>query len=397
MFTRSLSTRHSGHSSMLREAKQSPFHLTKRIAEGEDIAAIWFDGEYEGLFQEFKQRIACDLSPSIHHMSKDEILEFCRTIKVHPAHLVPFRTDPEFSLPTALLELLIDIANNRKGQFHLEDVRLARAGIACETVRIDTFLHHKICAEKTRNDDHENAPTLTEIFSAVLDNDMLLGKLSTEWTVLKAIFQQEVHTRSPLAARVRKLAFDELEQQKRQIESARHDANEQLNAAIQDVGEQYQPIFMSPISEHKLLLFMATIKDSLLDRDLEPSAATVDDIMQILSKFDMTESPVGKAYAAFAAKYAVAFQFEYLALEYIADLAQALSRYFICEDQASHTKRKCREDLKEIPSMKYVANLFNDEKFGVGTLYRRLMDNRTIIAMDVYAQRMPPSPTPDYF
>ncbi len=375
---------------MLREAKKSPFHLMQRIAEGEDIAAIWFDGEYEGLFQEFKQRIACDLSPSIHHMSKDEILEFCRTIKVHPAHLVPFRTDPEFSLPTALLELLIDIANNRKRQFHLEDVRLARAGIACETVRIDTFLHHKICAKKTRNDDHENAPTLTEIFSAVLDNDMLLGSLCTEWAVLQAIFQQEVHTRSPLAARVRKLAFDELEQQKKKIESAQRDANEQLDAAIQDVWEQYLPIFMSPISEHKLLLFMAAIKDSLLDRDIKPSAATVDDIMQSLSKFDMTESPVVKAYASFSKRYAVA-PFGYI------DLAQALSRYFICEDQASHTKRKCREDLREIPSMKYVANLFNDKTFGVGTLYRRLMDNRTIIAMDVYAQRMPPSPTPDYF
>ena len=106
----------------VRTNPQSPPPLLKqRLIDGEDVISIWFKHTHAKRFQDLDDRRGIKILapkekdktfiPRIDEMSSQEILEFCKSIDVHPAHLVPFDDDPRLSLPTPLIELLVNMSH----------------------------------------------------------------------------------------------------------------------------------------------------------------------------------------------------------------------------------------------------------------------------------------------
>lgn len=173
-----------GYADVRTSPKGAPRFLKQQLRVGKDPIALWFQHIYGDRFREWDQwseiKLVADgrkLSaglPKIQDMTPEEIMSFCKSIDVHPAHLVPFSDDQSLSLPQPLLELLIQIAYaDISGEQHdLNDIYLAKAAIAYECKRIRNF--HT--AERQKEARLGSEPSfLSVIFKGVLDNPVMLN------------------------------------------------------------------------------------------------------------------------------------------------------------------------------------------------------------------------------
>lgn len=175
--------------------QDQPPLLSQHIRNGKDIIAIWFQHVHADLFQNLnqwrdikvssKKGRAQNLLPTINDMSQAEILEFCKSIEVHPAHLVPWDNDKALSLPTPLLELLIDIAyeDTAAGKYDLNEVYLAKAAIAAEYKRIRDNLMND---QKGSFQNNGHFALLAKVFTEVLDNPELAKHIAKTTIVTPA-------------------------------------------------------------------------------------------------------------------------------------------------------------------------------------------------------------------
>ena len=126
-----------------------PENLKDRLLAGEHPLEIW--AEHEGLN-------LGDLAHSFHMPYQDavreqrnpvepfcnirgfQILNFCRRIGVHPAHLVPLDDNPQLSLPRCILEANIMVAQDKAEK--PRNQKLAEQAIACELKRYSRFLKY---------------------------------------------------------------------------------------------------------------------------------------------------------------------------------------------------------------------------------------------------------------
>lgn len=376
-------------------AENSPSRLGMRIAEGEDVMAIWFDWENQEKLQSISQRIGFTLPStagmtghnhlqSMHQMSKQEILEFCKTINVHPAHLVPLKPTPELSLPTPLLELLIEMSHG-KGASNAEDIELAQEAVDAESKRINSFLYYKSRQEEpqndAQNDDGSTSLTLMQVFSDVLDNPSMMTKLARESEGISATFQHKAYQQYPLALRVRNIAYTAILDKYARLMYRQKGKESLLGAALGKVETEYCQIFNSRKTDNHLLLFIGDIKDALFAQDIEPRAATIRDIVDVIKTFDLTDSRLEKSYQFFSDAYGAGASIDELANEFLTELAESVGVYFASEDRLSKTKRKVAEAIDALPARGDIEGLFEDKSFQDGTLFRHLMDNRVLIAL----------------
>lgn len=132
--------------------KNPPPALKQRLKAGRDVIAIWFQHSNAALFKDLdewddikiinRETGTPTFLPKIEDMSTHQILAFCKSIDVHPAHLVPLDRDYKLSLPTSLLELLVEMAYPEESgrDVDLYDTYLAKAAIAFECKRIRDHL-----------------------------------------------------------------------------------------------------------------------------------------------------------------------------------------------------------------------------------------------------------------
>lgn len=161
------------------EPENQPPFLEYRLSHGEDLISIWFQHIHDERFKAMDQWLSIkilsqeaqgkNLLPKTEEMTPHEILEFCKSIDVHPAHLVPWVADKSLSLPTPLLELLIEMAydKNADKKYDQSDIYLAKRGIDFECRRI---------VASGKMDEHSNpyadahSQTLSSVFTYVLNN-----------------------------------------------------------------------------------------------------------------------------------------------------------------------------------------------------------------------------------
>jgi hypothetical protein len=173
-----------GYAEVRISPKSLPPFLTQRLRKGKDVISIWFQHTNSELFQQLdeyrgikiilKKSRPKDFLPKIEEMTPREILSFCRSIEVHPAHLVPFNSDVRLSLPMRLLETLIGMAEGKTpkegGGFEIydqNDVYLAKAAIAFECKRIQQYMKDE---KRLGLEGKKNALTLSAVFKDVLDD-----------------------------------------------------------------------------------------------------------------------------------------------------------------------------------------------------------------------------------
>lgn len=380
-------------------ATNSPSRLGLRMVEGEDLISIWFDWEHQAELQSVSERIGYKLQssrdmgednslPSIHDMGHDEILEFCESMNVHPAHLVPLKAAPEFSLPTPLLELLIAMSNVKDG-FKAEDVKLAKAAVECERRRINSFLYDQSQVSK-----NSNGVTLTQVFSSVINNPASMARLAQEILDVHAVIPRDDTEKCPVAVRVKNLALANIDASVEVIKNRVKDKEALLNKALEYVEDEYSKIFNSSTSANKMLLFISEIKDALLDNQIEPREATISNINDALKRFDFTDSYLAQSYAYFNMAIGDASATQETLAEFLTDLAENVAVYFSTEDRLSKAKRRVEEEIDMLPISTDIEALFNAKNFQEGTLFRRLMDNHAIIAIDGHANSAHPTASP---
>lgn len=198
-----------------------PRDLEQRLKAGEDVISIWFHhvhaNHFKNLFKRSairmlpKQENTISILPSIDTMTTSEILEFCKSIDVHPAHLIPFDNDQELSLPTPLLELLIEMAYNGEASKGLNgnDVYLASAAIAHECKRIRLYLDDE---KREAFDNNGQFSILSHIFMETLSdpNSMRCISKTTIVTPTKTFAGSPSYS-YPYFDRVHDIAIIELE------------------------------------------------------------------------------------------------------------------------------------------------------------------------------------------
>jgi hypothetical protein len=165
---------------------QPPF-LKQRIRAGKDALSIWFHHFHAGLFKDMDELLGIKVIakptkeksflPKMEEMTPQEILEFSKSIDVHPAHLIPWDADKSLSLPTPLLELLIEISyEDISGmRYDQNDIYLAKAAIAYECERIRKHaMDSKILAGAT----NYHARYLSNIFTDVLSSPQAMKNIA---------------------------------------------------------------------------------------------------------------------------------------------------------------------------------------------------------------------------
>jgi hypothetical protein len=381
-------------------ATDTPNRLGLRIAEGEDIIAIWFDWEHQANLQSISQRLGyhlpstagitgTNLLPSIHDMTPQEILDFCKAIKVHPAHLIPLKSEPEYSLPTPLLEALIEIKKGR-GKYSTEDIHLAKAGIAVEKNRIHRFLYDQSRSASENKPSVISALKLAKVFSDVLDSPRLMEKLVREFAVVS-----DVREKYPLAMCVRNVAFSGLTDTYLALIKSLTRADSMLDEAVAAVEKEFSPIFDPSSTNDKVVSFINDIKDGLHEHGIAPLAATYENVAGIIRGFDMTDSPLEKSFHALNGQFGCHYSMDDATQGLINDLAENIVVYFATEVKVPEMKREYSKAILKLPLCEDIGAVFEQTGFQKGTLFRCLMDNSVIIALDAQASRAHPTAAPN--
>lgn len=352
-------------------ATNSPSRLGLRIAEGDDVIGVWFGWEHQGVSIPKKTGVY-DLLP-IEKLSKEDIFGFCQAIQVHPAHLVPLKPQPEFSLPAPLLELLIDMSRGRVSG-SAEDINLAKVAVAMEVKRINSFLARKSGAEPLES---ATPDTLTKVFSTVLGNPILMGRLVKEFSVV----HESMATQYPMAMRVRNVAYTVLRDRQTELGQSQRRQEKHLDSLLKDIEAEYKNIFSGDIVSNEILFFIGDIKDELAAKSIESAEATPDDILTILKKADLTGSPFEQSHHYYNAVFGSPFDLRLSAHDFLADLSETIYHYFNAEDKLATFRHKYALQMDAAPLIEDVKGLFEDKSFQEGTLFRRLMDNRVILAL----------------
>ena len=371
-------------------ADDVPSRLGQRIAEGEDVMSIWFDWGNQSELQSVGDRIGYHLQLSIHQMSRQDILSFCRTINVHPAHLVPLKPAPEFSLPRPLLELLIDMSQ-KQGMAHLDDVQLARVAIESERKRINHILYTQSRQEAINAD---GAKAITKIFGDVLSNPVLMTKLSRETTEVHNILADEAESKYPLAMRVRNVAVSGIKDSFNALKNSQREKEAHLDQMLEYVEEEFSQIFDPKTSHKRILLFISDIKDALIDKNIQPRAATTANIMGVIKNFDFKGSLLQTSYDYCKTRFGGMARVESIKEEFLIDISTYVSAYFSSENRLSKSKRRISEEIDNLPTDDELKNLFEDPSFKEGTLFRRLMENYAVIALAQHNSKAHPTASP---
>ena len=141
------------------EAFQSPPLLKERIIQGYSPLGLWLSREEQSLYDpqiagkldlshdEFNRELN-NSHGEFYPLSGEDVLDYCETIGVHPAHLVPFDTDPRLSLPFNILQANLLILGN--SAFSREEKKLSSVAIECEKERFKFFLCNKNFQESNK-------------------------------------------------------------------------------------------------------------------------------------------------------------------------------------------------------------------------------------------------------
>lgn len=134
------------------EAFNSPLNLKQLIIAGHSPLGLWLSREEQSLYDpQIAEKF--DLSPSEFQreadhaedqfltLSAEKLLDYCQSIGVHPAHLVPFDDDPRLSLPANILEANILILGNKRSS--KDEQYLSLAALAVERKRYTRLLNDK--------------------------------------------------------------------------------------------------------------------------------------------------------------------------------------------------------------------------------------------------------------
>lgn len=235
----------------VRTTPQSPPPLLRaRIREGKDVIAIWFQhfhaerfkawDEWDGVKLSSKEARRLNLLPSINEMTPQEILEFCKSIDVHPAHLVPFDEDKALSLPTPLLELLIDMGYHAK-KLNENDMYLARAAVAYECKRIRQDLEND---KRVAFKNGEQFSTLAQVFTDILRDPKATQDIAKTTIVTPSKrFASAAAQSYPFIDRVHDIAVIQAEQALEQSNHGMRIKREIFNHRIDGFKKTYHQLF----------------------------------------------------------------------------------------------------------------------------------------------------------
>jgi hypothetical protein len=233
-------------------------------------------------------------------MTTQEILSFCRSIDVHPAHLIPFDNDNRLSLPTPLLELLIEMAYNGNASHGLDsnDVYLARAAIALECKRIQK---HK---EEQRSLAVENNDGLSRLSQAFIDvlNDPKARKDISKTTIVSpsSCFAAEASRSYPYIDRVHDITVI---QEEAELEKSIHSKKLKEQVYLYRVNrlvDIYQKLFhqssRSPIEAQDFL--MDIVDEIEMQQAADLRAPSIDEIAKMFAKLMGQQGKLRKGYDA---------------------------------------------------------------------------------------------------
>jgi|GEM_PF-3691936 len=377
-----------------KSASHTPHNLKERIESGEDIVSIWFDFENASLLDGLTKNIGFSIAPikdekrkyslpSTHQMTADDIFDFCKFLSVHPAHLVPFNADPRLSLPLPLLELLIQISKGERSQSD-ESISLAKVAISFESKRINVLLSNIPKKGASPQSDDYDFEGLTKVFNDVLGDPKELKRLVRESEGVHAVLKGKAYVHYPLATRVRNVALSSVLQSEL-IQSKNSESNRAhlLQFAFDAVRSEYQCVWKSrKISDMDLLLFIADVKDALLDNDIEPRAATMENIAKVISQLDLSHTQLEMSYSYYKIRFGTQHSLQKSSQELLNHLVENIALYFQYEDKLSSAKRKTHRASDKFESEENRINsLFVNPAFKDGTLLHRLMDSYVVIAL----------------
>lgn len=371
-------------------ADNSPSLLRERLAAGQDVMSIWFLAENAHviaenalLIKDFYQKMGVKSVPSTsysgsnvslshHEMSVEDILDFCKTIKVHPAHLVPFSPDRTLSLPSVLLETLIHIRQQPE-KFSVQDIHLAHLGIEVEAERIKRFLNTK---QKT---------DITEIFSNVLKNSEGLKKLLIEYSRFSQIFNNASVPKPnyPLVSMVRNVAYvleDQLVQEAQQRVTIKE---EKLLLKFKSLREEYDIIQDKNLPQNDAAWYLlGDIRDALFTKGKEPHQASLDDVQNVVMEYVSANEILEKAYHTYMTLFESPYGFDGMVKDHTENLSTDIHHYFRIEADLVDAKQNLKtvQDSRETRMNKIKTSF--ESAFVEGSLYQQIMNNAALIDMN---------------
>ncbi|MDY0030135.1 MAG: hypothetical protein RBR86_09370 [Pseudobdellovibrionaceae bacterium] len=169
-----------------KEAYESPECKDVQIEYGKDPLSLWIshlglsDGKaakFMGVSRDTFLSLRNDPSGAFNRTSPEMVINFCRRIKVHPAHLGSLEQDYRQSLPPYITAANILIAGNSIGEFGEGDCHLAAYALRVERARFsmsfsgeDKYADVAHVLEKVKSDD------LVSLFNFISRE----GKLTSE-------------------------------------------------------------------------------------------------------------------------------------------------------------------------------------------------------------------------
>jgi hypothetical protein len=332
-------------------------------------------------------------------------LSFCRSIDVHPAHLIPFDNDNRLSLPTPLLELLIEMAYNGNASHGLDsnDVYLARAAIALECKRIQK---HK---EEQRSLAVETNDILSRLSQAFIDvlNDPKARKDISKTTIVSpsSCFAAEASRSYPYIDRVHDITVI---QEEAELEKSIHSMKLKEQVYLYKLNrfvEVYQKLFhsssRSPIEAQDFL--MDIVDEIEMQRAEDLRVPSIDEIAKIFAKLMGQQGALRKGYDAANDIYTEKFglrlggnseddelflrEFEF---EFYHDLFVSIQEFFEARYNLFKHERK-HEELEGIYILK--VGKIRDAFDKVNRPYERnLLNNRVLLSLHNIDLKKEPAP-----
>ena len=374
----------------LKEAINTPIGLKRRILQGEDPLTIWFEAENIDLYSKFALKTGIHLDSAhlerrkqIMPLSKDmtppDIYGFCKSIGVHPVHLVPLDSDPRLSLPIQLLHLLIEMSK-RTDKFDAEQVRLAKLGIAFEHKRINKFLYERRYIEESNTKFASVEVNLRDTIDDVLSSPIGVQILSREFKFYSGTKASQNLADYPLLSILRNVAYYLAGNKNAQlIQKA-----DRLEEIFEFGRAAYRKEFAEIVGNKKdaEIWFLADIRDALFEEEIESVKATIEDIEKAIWTFLPNDSRLNDVFKYTQIRLGKSHDFKDASQEFVTSLASKINFYFLAEEkfcQAKKRNQQCAE-LK-VTKEASIYEAFSSSIISEGTVYRRLIENRIALAI----------------
>lgn len=370
--------------------KTVPTFLKKRLVDGEDVISIWFRHHHFDNFKNLDEWLGIkvtaasesrqNLLPPIEEMSSKEILEFCKSIDVHPAHLIPLDNDPRLVLPQPLLETLLDLAYGKsiQGEAFAYDIKLAKLAIDYDVRRRQRYWdEEKQCFRK---DSWQS--DLKTAFESVLLSEAGLFRLSEENELMSQNFNGLSVPDYPLVMRVRNTAFRLSGLEMKFLRERVERKNKILEGRLSSVHTEFAKAVLPDCDDEMVSrYFVADVKDALSDANLDSRDATVDEIVSVVLNLQQENSLFIKAFDYMAEKMPGKFSKE----SFLIPVAESLWSYFQAEGKLS-------DDHKELTSVQKTYRNMTDNLYRVfdeglcerGSVPYRLLNNWAVMALAKY-------------